>query len=110
LITNDFFSLNYTDPLTSTSKDKVETWALASAFGRFNYNYKGRYLFEASYRYDGSSKLQPLDRWRLFPSVSAGWRISEEEFMKHLPFINNLKLGHPGANWVIAAQSEIMIT
>jgi len=91
-VTNDFFSLNYTDPLTRTSKDKVETWALASAFGRLNYNFKGKYLLEASYRYDGSSRLQPNDRWQLFPSFSAGWRVSEEGFMKNIRFINSLKI------------------
>lgn len=93
MVSNDFFSLNFADPLTKTSKDLVQTWALASAFGRLNYDYKGRYLLEASYRYDGSSRLAPDNRWQLFPSFSAAWRISEERFMKdHLPFINNLKL------------------
>jgi TonB-linked SusC/RagA family outer membrane protein len=92
MITNDFFSLNYADPLTIKSNDNVETWALASAFGRLNYNFKGKYLFEASYRYDGSSKLNPKDRWQLFPSLSAAWRVSEERFMKDIPFISNLKI------------------
>jgi hypothetical protein len=50
MINNDFFTLNFADPLTKTSKDLVQTWAIISAFGRFNYNYKGKYLFEASYR------------------------------------------------------------
>ncbi|MGG9962361.1 SusC/RagA family TonB-linked outer membrane protein [Ferruginibacter sp. SUN106] len=92
MISNDFFSLNFADPLTKTSKDLVQTWALASAFGRLNYSFKGRYLLEASYRYDGSSRLAPSNRWQLFPSFSAAWRISEENFMKDLSFINNLKL------------------
>lgn len=92
MITNDFFSLNFGDPLTKTNSDLVETWALASAFGRFNYSYKDRYLFEASYRYDGSSRLAPENRWQLFPSFSAAWRISEERFMEKISFINSLKL------------------
>jgi len=91
MITNDFFSLNYGDPLTKTSSDKVETWALRSLFGRFNYNYMGKYLFEASYRYDGSSRLAPDKRWQLFPSFSAAWRVSEERFMKNVTFLSNLK-------------------
>ncbi|HEY0040272.1 MAG TPA: SusC/RagA family TonB-linked outer membrane protein, partial [Flavisolibacter sp.] len=92
MINNNFFSLNFADPLTKTSNDLVQTWALGSAFGRFNYNFKDRYLFEASYRYDGSSRLAPENRWQLFPSFSAAWRVSEESFMKKVSFLNNLKL------------------
>jgi TonB-linked SusC/RagA family outer membrane protein len=91
MITNDFFSLNFGDPLTKTNSDLVQTWALASLFGRFNYSFKGKYLFEASYRYDGSSRLAPQNRWQLFPSFSAAWRISQEKFFKSISFINDLK-------------------
>lgn len=92
MINNDFFSLNFADPLTKTSRDLVQTWAIASAFGRINYSYSGKYLLEGSYRYDGSSRLVPTDRWRLFPSFSAAWRVSEEDFMKNISFINNFKI------------------
>ena len=92
MITNDFFSFNFADPLTKTSRDVVQTWALQSAFGRLNYSFKNRYLFEASYRYDGSSRLVPTDRWRFFPSFSAAWILSEESFMRNLGFINTMKL------------------
>lgn len=93
MITNDFFSLNYADPLTIKSKDNVETWALASLFGRLNYDFAGKYLFEASYRYDGSSRLAPDNRWQLFPSFSAAWRMSEEKFFSNnLAFISNFKI------------------
>ena len=92
MITNDFFSLNFGDPLTKTNSDLVQTWALASLFGRLNYNYKGKYLFEASYRYDGSSRLAPENRWQLFPSFSAAWRISQENFMIPVTFLSDLKL------------------
>ena len=93
MITNNFFSLNFADALSKTSKDLIQSWALASAFGRFNYSFKDRYLFEASYRYDGSSRLAPDNRWQLFPSFSAAWRISEEGFVKdNLSFLDNLKL------------------
>lgn len=105
MINNDFFTLNFADPLTKTSRDVVDTWALSSAFGRFNYNYKGKYLLEASYRYDGSSKLVPVDRWRLFPSFSVGWRASEEAFMKDVSFINNLKLR---ASWGKLGNSDAL--
>ncbi len=51
-------------------------------FARVNYDYKGKYLFEVSGRYDGSSRFSPGHRWGFFPSASAGWRISEESFWK----------------------------
>jgi TonB-linked SusC/RagA family outer membrane protein len=92
MITNDFFSLNFGDPLTKTNSDLVQTWALGSLFGRFNYNYREKYIFEASYRYDGSSRLAPENRWQAFPSFSAAWRVSEEGFMSNLAFINTMKI------------------
>ena len=61
--------------------------------GKVNYDYKGRYMIDFSFRYDGSSSFPKGARWGFFPSVSAGWRISEEPFMKTLvPFLTNLKL------------------
>ncbi len=55
--------------------------ALSSFFGRINYNYRERYLFEANLRYDGSSRFIRKNRWGLFPSFSAAWRLTEEPFM-----------------------------
>lgn len=92
MINNDFFSFNYADPLTKTNSDLVETWAMGSYFGRLNYNYLEKYLFEASFRYDGSSRLAPSNRWHLFPSFSAAWRIDQENFMQDQNFISALKL------------------
>jgi TonB-linked SusC/RagA family outer membrane protein len=66
-------------------------WALRSAFGRMNYSFMGRYLLEANARYDGSSRFAEGNRFGFFPSVSAGWRISEEPFF-NLGFVNELKL------------------
>lgn len=66
-------------------------FAAASVFGRLTYAYDSKYLFEANMRYDGSSRFAPETRWGLFPSISAGWRISEEAFMKDFD-IDNLKL------------------
>lgn len=61
--------------------------------GRLNYVYAGKYMAEFSFRYDGSYKTAPDKRWGFFPAVSAGWRISEEQFMKDLvPQMDNLKL------------------
>jgi len=56
-------------------------WILVSTFGRFNYNFNQKYLFEANLRYDGSSRFKQDNRWALFPSLSAGWVLSREPFM-----------------------------
>jgi len=72
-----------------------EKWheAMMSYFGRLNYDYRSRYLFEAQARYDGSSKFQPENRWQFFWGMSGGWRISEEKFMQPLQkYVSNLKL------------------
>lgn len=59
-------------------------YALESVFGRINYSFKDKYLVEGNIRYDGSSRFAPGNRWAAFPSVSAGWRISEEAFFEPL--------------------------
>lgn len=94
MLSNDFFSFNYYDSATATNSelsDEIGTWAMMSYFGRLNYNYQERYLFEANVRYDGSSRLAPSKRWRAFPSVSAAWRISEEKWF-NLGWVSSLKL------------------
>lgn len=63
--------------------------------GKLNYDYEGKYLFESSFRYDGSSQFAPGKRWGFFPSVSVGWRLSEEKFIKEtsfLQFVDNIKI------------------
>ncbi|MDX9882232.1 MAG: TonB-dependent receptor [Prolixibacteraceae bacterium] len=61
--------------------------------GKVGYDYKSKYLVNASFRYDGSSKFAPDSRWGFFPSISAGWRMSEENFIKdNLTFIDELKV------------------
>lgn len=68
-------------------------WALSGFFYRTNYDYEGKYLFEASGRYDGTSRFKKGDRFGFFPSFSIGWRISEESFFEPLGnLINNLKI------------------
>ncbi|WP_090389153.1 SusC/RagA family TonB-linked outer membrane protein [Niabella drilacis] len=70
-----------------------QDYAVVSYFGRLNYAYKQRYLFEANVRRDGSSRFGPDYRWGMFPSFSAGWRISEEKFMEGTKdVLSNLKL------------------
>ncbi|WP_071147522.1 SusC/RagA family TonB-linked outer membrane protein [Bacteroides ihuae] len=71
---------------------KGSEWSIMSYVGRLAYNYDSKYLITANMRADGSSKLHPSQRWGYFPSVSAAWRISSEEFMKEFTWINDLKL------------------
>lgn len=80
---------------SSTAKANGYTRELAmiSWFGRFSYNYEGKYLFEANARYDGSSRFTGDNRWGFFPSFSAGWRISDEPFFGSLKnTISNMKI------------------
>lgn len=65
---------------------------LIAFFGRISYDYQGKYLATASLRYEGSSKFGANNKWGYFPAVSAGWRISEEAFMKDISWINDLKI------------------
>jgi TonB-linked SusC/RagA family outer membrane protein len=77
---------------TRNINDFGDLSTVASYFGRVNYSYKNRYLLNASMRADGSSKFFGDDRWGYFPSIGAGWVISEESFMKDQKIFNNLKL------------------
>lgn len=77
------------------SMDKNGLWDRASKAwaGKLNYDYKGRYLAEFSFRYDGSSKFPKEKRWGFFPGGSVGWRLSEESFIKsNFSFVNNAKI------------------
>ncbi|GGB89641.1 SusC/RagA family TonB-linked outer membrane protein [Dyadobacter sediminis] len=67
-------------------------WELFSIFGKINYALKDRYLLEATVRRDGSSRFGQNNRYGTFPAFSAGWRLSEEEFMKNLTWLDDLKL------------------
>ena len=92
---NYLYELGSGDKSTATNNSSLEEYALLSFFGRINYSFKDRYLLEANLRYDGSSRFADGHRWGLFPSVSAGWRVSEEDFWKNSGLSNvfdNLKL------------------
>lgn len=75
----------------SNNADETE-WALLSGFMRANYAFADKYLLEANFRADASSRFSKKKRWGIFPSFSAGWRISEENFMKNQHVFSNLKL------------------
>ncbi len=78
---------------TKTTSDSESEWAIRGTFFRLNYNYDEKYLFEFNGRYDGTSKFPTDSRFKFFPSLSAGWRISEEKFAENLRnVINNLKV------------------
>lgn len=92
LLDSSLTTLNTANTLTTISGDAYD-YALRSFFGRLNYVYNQRYLFEAVLRYDGSSRFSKTSRWGFFPAFSGGWRISEESFMQGFnKYIDNLKL------------------
>src|SRR5690606_8730573 len=71
---------------------QLQEWATAGVFGRVNYDYKGRYLFEGNLRYDGTSRFRAEERWNLFPSVSVGWNLAQEAFFEPIQQVQLLKL------------------
>lgn len=78
----DRYYLDNGDGSTAISGGGANSWAMMSWYARLNYNYKQRYLLEVNGRYDGSSRFTKNNRWGFFPSVSAGWVVSQEKFMK----------------------------
>lgn len=72
--------------------NNLSTLRMISFYGRVNYSYNSKYLFQATVRRDGSSAFGKNNRWATFPSVSAAWRITEEDFMKNQDIFNDLKL------------------
>ena len=85
-------ALNLGDPNSMSNDSEYSSWALRSGFARVSYNYDERYLVEANLRYDLSSRFHKDNRGGLFPSVSAGWRLSEEPFMAFAkPLFDNIK-------------------
>jgi TonB-linked SusC/RagA family outer membrane protein len=81
-----------TDPDNKENRGSAAETAYNNYFGRVNYDFKRKYLLEFVFRYDGSQVFPEGKRYGFFPGVSAGWRLSEEEFLTNLPFISELKL------------------
>ena len=81
-----------------------EGYTLVSFFGKINYTYADRYLASFTIRHDGSSRFGRNNRYGTFPSISAGWRISEENFMKDINWLDNLKIR---ASWGQTGNQEI---
>ncbi|MVN92864.1 SusC/RagA family TonB-linked outer membrane protein [Mucilaginibacter aquatilis] len=99
-----FYGLLGTDPTTRTISAPYTRFDLLAYAGRFNYSYDGKYLLQATMRWDGASRLAPGNKWDSFPSVSAGWVLSREDFMKNVSQLNNLKLR---ASYGISGNSTI---
>lgn len=100
-------SLNTLDASSQTNSNGGYETARRSYFGRIQYDYSDKYLFEFNLRADASSVFPSNNRWGYFPSVSAGWRMTEEEFMKGIDWLSNLKLrvgwGQTGNNELSAS-------
>lgn len=94
----DQYEMSYYGYLDAGPKNFVNNsgnayeYAYRSYFGRLMYNYDNKYYLQANLRYDGSSRFHKDNRWGTFPSVSAGWVISQEQFMKNVAVISYLKL------------------
>lgn len=92
--------LSYETPVFNAATGEITNltggandYALRSLFGRLNYDFSGKYLFEANLRYDGSSRFSPNNRWGIFPSASVGWMLSKEDFFQPLnPVFTNFKV------------------
>jgi len=82
----------------------LTAWSLQSIFARFSYAYKDKYLLGLNFRTDGSSRFGKDNRYGYFPSISAGWRMNEEAFLKPVKWINDLKLR---VNFGITGNQEI---
>lgn len=84
LISNNFGALSLGDNLTKGNGESITTTAFQSVFGRFNYSFRDKYLLEATVRSDESSRLSPGKRTKVFPAVSAGWKLQNEAFFESL--------------------------
>ena len=91
------FASNLTQQMDNGTKQptlggSTSSWSLVSYMGRVNYSYNGKYLATATLRRDGSSRFGEGNKWGVFPSGSIAWRMSEEDFMKPITFINSMKV------------------
>lgn len=106
ILSNNFKWFNIkNDPANTTATSSYTMSRTLGVLGRVNYSYRGKYLFSASLRHDGSSVLYATNRWDNFPAASAGWRISDEKFMEGTKaWLNNLKLR---LGWGITGSAKI---
>ncbi|SMC40522.1 TonB-linked outer membrane protein, SusC/RagA family [Pedobacter africanus] len=88
----------------TTNTSSFNAWSMMSVLSRLNYSYKERYIVQATLRRDGSSRFGNNYKWGTFPSVGAGWIVSEESFLKNVPKISFLKLR---ASYGLTGMNEI---
>lgn len=110
--TDDVHTINAATDITRYDSDgslrtytNAEDAMLYSVLGRINYSYDGRYLASVAVRADGSSKFGPKNQWGWFPSVSLGWRMSEEPWLKEQEWLNQLKLR---GSWGVTGNNDIV--
>jgi len=87
-----FYNLNSSEATSRGTSSSFTRYNTMSYAGRLNYSFKGKYLFQATIRTDGVSRLAPGHKWDYFPSAGIGWNIHQENFMSNVLFVNNLKL------------------
>ena len=102
----DYFQWNNlgAGSVRSNATSLTSPWDMNSYYARVNYSLHSKYLFTATGRYDGSSKFSKEKQFAFFPSVAAAWRVSEEEWLKHSKFVNNLKIR---ASYGLSGNQEI---
>jgi TonB-linked SusC/RagA family outer membrane protein len=91
----DFPNNSYTQISSAASRSSSQSWTrgnIASFFSRIDYNYASRYYLELTARADGSSRFGVNNQWGYFPSIGGSWRIKDEDFLKDVDAINDLKL------------------
>jgi TonB-linked SusC/RagA family outer membrane protein len=99
-VANELTATNYPNDLVytlnagqvSSGSSDIQEWSLLSYLGRVQYDYNGKYLLSAAIRSDGSSRFGRNNRWGYFPSVSGGWNVSQESFMKSATWLSDLKI------------------
>lgn len=102
--TDPFRYLDYGSTTNAYSSGSASNWSLLSYFASGTYGYDNKYFASATMRADASSRFGPNNKWGYFPSVSAGWVVSQEDFMKKSDWISNLKLR---ASWGEAGNQEL---
>tara|TARA_R110001599_G_scaffold335402_5_gene552327 strand:+ start:357 stop:3479 length:3123 start_codon:yes stop_codon:yes gene_type:complete len=90
---NEIYEIDAGATVRATNNGGAARNTLSSYFGRVNYDFQDKYLLEANFRYDGSSRFPEESRWGLFPSFSAGWRVAQEDFFQNaFPWVADFKI------------------
>lgn len=85
-------TLSAASGLITDGSSEISEWSIISYLGRVNYNFKSKYYVTASIRTDGSSRFGSENKWGVFPSAALAWRISDEDFLKNVHYLSELKL------------------